>query len=687
MATFPAIDFTQYQWVVNDQDYLNKWNAMQNALDTLQGSIDAFGTEVEQEQADTLAAAEQTRQKAISDTNAIKAQTETIKTQTAAIRDTDVIPARNTAQQAASDAALARDKSRAWAESETEIEPGSRSSKYWAGQAQAITDSGLPPQAGKSGYVLATDGDTTRWDVGTVAITQALTAPAEAADIGSLTIDASAVSRQTGGSIAAFEVTWWDGVAETVAASGGGATLSHAVDQPVGGAVSATVRALDDLGNASRRETITASVIANNPPTGPITINAPTQTPTVSTFQVSMSGATDDDGGAITYAITETGAITFGKTTDIGEGEIVTATAPDVTADTGVTFSVVAVDQYGVQSAVYSKTVTVLAAQVIGVEMTATGGPGGTWNHIDETGAAITSPTASWFNGHPVFGGMTDVVVDGQDMVEIPKFYYKRGTSAAGNPAWWISDQPLAGFAVMPAFMLDGVEVAAFQYGKYQASLSGGKLQSVPGVLPAVGRSLTQFLADAEARNVSGVAGFRLHHYDMWLAIQWLYLIENATMDSQTATGEGRVNESSAAVVDASDVAQASYRGIVGLWGNVYQWMDGTRTLNSVIQRRSYNGSWASTGESVPNGGGLQYPITFRATGDEQFIANTYSTSNDASATLPDYRRWYDGGEYYPCVGGYWSNGANAGLWCVLCSYSASFANSYFGARLARIVS
>ncbi len=78
---------------------------------------------------------------------------------------------------------------------------------------------------------------------------------------------------------------------------------------------------------------------------------------------------------------------------------------------------------------------------------------------------------------------MQEVIVDGQHMVEVPKHYVKRGT-AGGDPAWWISDQPLAGYEVHPSFLLDGVEVPAFQYGKYQASLSGGKLQSVPGVMP-----------------------------------------------------------------------------------------------------------------------------------------------------------------------------------------------------------
>ncbi|WP_339886469.1 hypothetical protein [Vreelandella maris] len=519
----------------------------------------------------------------------------------------------------------------------------------------------------------------------TLAVTQSLTAPPEIRDIDTWSIDATAISRQSGGSIASFEVTWWDGSAEAVVAAGGAATLSRAVDQPVGGVVSATVRALDDIGNASASETVTADVVANRVPEGPVAISAPTQTGKNSTFQVSFSGATDPDGDSISYTVTDTGAFTFAKTSGIADGEIVEVTAPDVADDIAITFSVKAVDSLGASTATYSETVTVLAAQVIGVALRATGS-GGTFDHIDESGATIATPSTAWFNGHPVFGGVQDVSVDGQIMVEVPRFYYKRGT-AGGDPAWWISDQPLTGFATMPAFVLDGVEVSSFQVGKYQASLSGGKLQSVSGVSPVVSRSLTQFLADAEARNLSGVAGFRLWHYDMWLAIQWLYLVENATMDSQTKTGEGRVNESSAAAVDAADVAQATYRGIVGLWGNVRQWMDGLRTVSGSIERRPYSGAWTSTGGSIPFDATSGYPITFRSTGDEQFIADTFSGSNDASATMPDQRYWSDASEYYPNVGGYWGFSAGAGLWYLLCYSAASISSTNVGARLARVVS
>lgn len=511
-----------------------------------------------------------------------------------------------------------------------------------------------------------------------------ISAPTELKGGGTWSVTVETTSYLSGVTVDQLEVAWWDGV-ETIAVIGASMTIERVTPDYPADPVTVSVRAVDSLGNKSKLESAQAAILANQPPVGPITINHQTSVAKNGSFDVSLSGATDPDNDVtLTYEIIDDGGLAFAKTIGIFSGEIVSVTAPDVANDTDITFSVRATDGI-VYTSTYTSTITVLAAQVIGVKMVATGGNGGTWAHIDDTGVEIATPTTGWFDSHPVFGGIVDQVIDGQYMVKVPKFYYKRGTAADGKQAWWISDQAIAGFTVFPAFVLDGSEVDQFWYGKYQASLSGGKLQSVPGVLPQVSTSLTDFLSYATARNVGGVAGFRLHHYDMWLAIQWLYLVENGSMDSQATTGDGRVSQSSAANVDATDVAEATYRGMVGLWGNVYQWMDGVRTLSGIIQRRAYNGAWTSTGESVPNSGSTTYPLTFRSSQQDQFIPDTYLTS-DSGSTLPDFVRWRDSGEYYPFVGGAWGYGVGAGLWSVHCNSDASSSYSSFGARLARIV-
>lgn len=337
-----------------------------------------------------------------------------------------------------------------------------------------------------------------------------------------------------------------------------------------------------------------------------------------------------------------------------------------------------------------------LNAQVMGVVLTAEGGDGGTFAYIDQDGNSIANPGTAWFNAHPVWGGMQDVTVDGQAMVKVPKFYYRQEVIAsgtyAGKVARWISDQPLAGFDLHPAFRNGGSDVDQFYVGKYQASMTGSKLDSKAGVLPTVNRSLTQFIADAQARNVSGVSGFMLWSFHQWSAIQWLYVVEMATMNSQAKSGNGRVNQSSAANVDAADVGQATYRGIVGLWGNVYQWMDGLKTVNGAIHvwDRDGNKGWVNTAQQRAAGAGTIYPTTFmddKGAGYDltaAFIGDSGPTSN-SNATAPDQQYFTTSGEYFPVVGGYWSHAAHAGLWDVACSVSASHTNTSVGGRLAKV--
>jgi hypothetical protein len=288
------------------------------------------------------------------------------------------------------------------------------------------------------------------------------------------------------------------------------------------------------------------------------------------------------------------------------------------------------------------------------------------------------------------------VVIDGQNMVKIPKFYIRRATIGSGantgKEAWWISDQPVDGYVVHPAFKVGGSEVDQIYVGKYQASMDGSKLGSQPGVLPAVGNTLTEFQAAAAARNVLGVSGFGLWSVYHWSAIQWLYLVENASMDSQAETGQGRVSAASTANVDALDVAQATYRGIVGLWGNVWQWMDGLKTIGGVINLwdREGNQTWVDTGQIPANLNSATYPVTFLGANgigydmDDVFLAETGPTIN-SGATAPDYQYWHDLFESFPVVGGGWGDGAIAGLWCCTCNHGVTDSGVNRGTRLVKV--
>jgi hypothetical protein len=152
--------------------------------------------------------------------------------------------------------------------------------------------------------------------------------------------------------------------------------------------------------------------------------------------------------------------------------------------------------------------------------------------------------------------------------------------------------------------------------------------------------------------------------------------------------GQGNVSGSSALTVDNATVAQATWRGIVGLWGNVFQMVDGLRTNASnqyEIWDNQGNKTWVNTGITAPASG---YPVTFASGGGSGFDLNTLllpATSNATAGngTTGDY--FYSAANCVAYHGGDWSDGANAGLFSLYVSYSASYASPYLGGRLAKV--
>ena len=68
-------------------------------------------------------------------------------------------------------------------------------------------------------------------------------------------------------------------------------------------------------------------------------------------------------------------------------------------------------------------------------------------------------------------GGASDLTgADGQVMVEIPAFYYKYGYSGTFH-TWEISEYPLTGYSLHPAFIKNGVNVSHRYIGAYEATL------------------------------------------------------------------------------------------------------------------------------------------------------------------------------------------------------------------------
>lgn len=331
-------------------------------------------------------------------------------------------------------------------------------------------------------------------------------------------------------------------------------------------------------------------------------------------------------------------------------------------------------------------------AQIIGIVCTATGGGAGTWQRVDENFNAITT-TAATFNNHPTYAGVVAQTIDGQAMMKVPKYYLKTGTVPSGTYAgkryWMVSDQPVSGFSVHPAFMNAGAQIDQFWVGKYQGTNDGGtKLGSAAAVTPLVSIDFPTMQARANARNTGGVTGFGLWNIYQLSAIQTLALIEIGGSDSQTLVGQGHVSGSSALATDNATVAQATWRGIVGLWGNVWQMVDGLQTDASSkykIWDKNGNKTYQTTSLTAPTS---NYPVTMAtATGTDYDLATVFAaeTTNATAGngTYGDY--FYQAANCVAYHGGNWSDGANAGLFYLRVSYAASTSSPDVGGRLAKV--
>jgi len=322
-----------------------------------------------------------------------------------------------------------------------------------------------------------------------------------------------------------------------------------------------------------------------------------------------------------------------------------------------------------------------------------TGGGSGQWARIDEDGNAKTADVA-YFNAHPTYAGITDQAIDSQLMVKIPKFFIKTGLVSSGayigKRAIWISDKKEAGFEVHPAFRSVTGELDQYWVGKYQAGADGTKANSVAGAAPLASINFATMQARCTARNAGGVTGFALWDVYQLSAIKALCLIEMGGADSQSLIGQGHASGSAALVNNHATVAQASWRGIVGLWGNVWQMVDGLQTDASMKYRiwdRNGTKTFVNTNQLCPSASASYIVTMSEDAGADYNLAEAFLPATvDPS---PSNSTYADGlWSAANCVayhGGSWSSGAVAGLFTLYVSNAASHSNTSLGGRLAKV--
>ncbi|MCW8164619.1 hypothetical protein D8B22_20500 [Verminephrobacter aporrectodeae subsp. tuberculatae] len=340
--------------------------------------------------------------------------------------------------------------------------------------------------------------------------------------------------------------------------------------------------------------------------------------------------------------------------------------------------------------------------QIVGIVCTATGGGAGTWQHIDANYNAINT-TGETFNKHPTYAGVIDETIDGQAMVRVPLFYMKTGTVPRGDYVgkryWMVSDLPVPGFSVHPAFMHAGVEIDQYWVGKYQGTADGdSKLGSVANVLPLQSSDdpvhrlvfFEDMRALANARNTAGVTGFCMWNIYQLAAIQTLALIEMGGSDSQSLIGQGHVSSPTTLVTDHETVKRAAWRGIVGLWGNLGQMIDGLKTnadAQYMIWDKNGNQTYESTSKTAPANG---YPVQMATDSAERydlglvFVAGATNLAYD-QGTYGDYFKQAPNSVTYYGGSRESVSGNHVGLFSLEINWHAEYGHSHIGSRLAKV--
>lgn len=325
------------------------------------------------------------------------------------------------------------------------------------------------------------------------------------------------------------------------------------------------------------------------------------------------------------------------------------------------------------------------------VGMTATASVGASAGHSD------------FDNAMPWKGIVRETLSTGDVMVKIPKFWYRRYRS--GNVEYIkIADKPTAGFSVHPLFNHAGKECDHAYIGAYKTSSNN---KSVSGASPQVSQTRAQFRSNAKSKG----AGWSLIDIAALSAVQMLMLVEFADNNVQSKIGRGYCDGNSGSLKTGScnsipnltgrpsgtdGKVDVVWRGIEGLWGNVWEWVDGVNWNNgsyyvcndpskyaddtaSNYAKLSYTGAtnWSSsyiTEEGLDSGNNPHVMLPAAAGSGSE---STYMCDGCWSST---------GWRVFP-HGGAWIDGSFCGLFAADLNNASSSSVTYFGSRLLYIPS
>lgn len=314
-----------------------------------------------------------------------------------------------------------------------------------------------------------------------------------------------------------------------------------------------------------------------------------------------------------------------------------------------------------------------------------------------------TAGKSDFDNAMPWKGIVRETLSTGDVMVKIPKFYFKRYRE--GNVEHIkIADKPTSGFAVHPLFKHAGKENEFAYIGAYKTSSNN---KSVTGASPQVSQTRAQFRTNAKAKG----AGWSLIDIAALSAIQMLILVEFADNNVQKVIGRGYCDSNSSSLRTGScnnvpgltgrpagtdGKTDVIWRGIEGLWGNVWEWCDGVNINNGeyyVCNDQSKYADDTATGytklsfKGTTNWSSSYITEEGLDTGANGHVMLPAAAGNGSESTFMCDACWSSTGWRVFLLGGCWDYGSDCGLFTADLDYPSSLSYSCVGSRLLYIPS
>lgn len=320
--------------------------------------------------------------------------------------------------------------------------------------------------------------------------------------------------------------------------------------------------------------------------------------------------------------------------------------------------------------------------------------------------------TQNDFDTRGPWGLMDKTVTDsyGNAFVRVPKFYIRKTQDKNKRlSTWQVSLVKQGDDWYLPNCFYDFDNKKELDYvdvSRYEGSIISGKLQSKTGVTPTNNQSIVQLRSSAVANNTDGKKGYHLWDVHTLDALQVLFTIEFATLDSQSImkgntdnTGTSLINTGATDNVKGSSgfvtsgATPMTYRGIENLYGNLAMWTDGLNISNLSLYSCDDATKYVSDTFTYPYYK-VGYPLSPRngnITGlgfDKEHPGVTAPTSFNSDSYNTYYHDYgYANGSSNNVVytGGGWDwYAGSSGLWYWYGSGSSTNAYSTVGSRLLK---